>query len=179
MTQAVLTSLVGFAWAAAPARAQQPTLADVKIELDELKKQINEMKTVQKQMADVILGRNEGLRAEDAGLQKRLDNMAEAIRRLDERVNTINDRFAPAPRVAGSSPLTGGTVAPRGTVRLVNDYFTDVAVVLNGVSHVLAPLQARDVVVAPGEFRYSLPQSGGLETRSRIRDGETVTLRIR
>jgi hypothetical protein len=175
----LLASLVAVAWAAGPARAQEPKLSDLKTELDELKKQFNEMKAVQKQVADVILGRNEGIRPEDAGLQKRLDSLAESVRKLDERVTTIGDRFAPMPRVVGSSPLAAGPVMARGTVRLLNNYVTDVSVVVNGVAHVLAPGQAADVAVAPGEFRYALPQSGGFETRSRIRDGETVTLRIR
>ena len=101
-----------------PARAQEPRLSDSKTELDELKKQLNEMKVVQRQMADVILGRYEGLRPEDAGLQKRLDTLAESIRKLDERVTTIGDRFAPMPRMAGSSPIAAGPPAAHGTVRL-------------------------------------------------------------
>jgi hypothetical protein len=60
----------------------------------------------------------------------------------------------------------------------VNEYPVDVSVVLNGVVHILAPAQRQDVPVAPGEFGYALPQSGGLEKRSRIRENETVTLRI-
>src|SRR4029079_12906844 len=109
-----------------------------------------------KQVAEVVLGRNEGLRPDDAGLQKRLDTLAESIGKMDERVTTIGDRFAPMPRVAGSSPLSAGPAVPRGTVRLVNNYFTDVSVVVNGVAQVLAPGQAADVAVAPGEFRYAL-----------------------
>jgi hypothetical protein len=178
--QTILSSLLGAALAAAPVSAQGDSTkpVDVKAELKEMKDQLSELKTAQKQISDVILGRNEGRTLEDAGLQKRLDALAESIRKLDEKVTRIGEQVATTQRTAGSSPLTGN-VTPKGTVRLVNDYAVDVSIVLNGVSYVLPPGQRRDVAVAPGDFGYALPQSGGMETRSKIKDGETVTLRIR
>jgi hypothetical protein len=183
--QAVLTALIGGALAAGPGTSQGPAGAgdankpvDVKVELGELKKQVNEMKAAQKQIADVILGKNEGKAPEDAGLVKRLDTMAEAIRKLDEKLTRIGEQVAATQRVAGSSPINNPPPV-RGTVRLVNNYFTDVSIIVNGVSYLLAPTQTKDVAVAPGEFGYALPQSGGIETRSQIKNGETVTLRIK
>lgn len=173
-----LTALFAAALAAGPGRAQEPKLADVKADLDALKKQVEDIKAMQKQIGEVILGRNEWKTPEDAGLQKRLDAMAEAIRKLDEKLTKVGDQVNTTTRTAGSSPINS-PVPAKGTVRLVNDYFYDVSIVLNGVSHLLAPRQTKDVAVAPGDFAYALPQSGGVEKKSPIRDGETVTLRIK
>ncbi len=181
--QAILSTMISAALAAGPVNSQGTGDAnkpvDVKAELDELKKQVNEMKTTQKQIADVILGRNEWKMPEDAGLQKRLDAMAEAIKKLDEKLAKIGEQVNTTQRVVGSSPINNNTPLAKGTLRLVNNYHVEVPIIVNGVSYLLAPSQTREVAVAPGDFGYSLPQSGGIETKSKIKDGETVTLRIK
>jgi hypothetical protein len=189
--QAALTTLVAAALAAGPVQTfaqgtNDPKPVDVKAELEDLKKQMAELKTTQKQMADVVLGRGEGRFPDEAGLQKRLEVLSDAMRRiedkvtkLDEKVTKFGEQVAATQRTSGSSPLTGPAVNPHATVRLVNDFPTDVTVVLNGVVHQIAPAQKKEVAVAPGEFGYALPQSGGVESKARIRENETVTVRIR
>jgi hypothetical protein len=79
------------------------------------------------------------------------------------------------PTPSATAPLTG----PKGVVRIVNEYPVEISLLVNGKSYRVAPSESRSIDVPSGSYTYELLQSGAAATTSPIRDGETVTLRIR
>jgi hypothetical protein len=107
----------------------------------------------------------------DPGLLEQVRGLKDDVARLktDVKSSTSFSRGG-----VGTDPLAG-----RGTVRVVNEYPVMVSIRVNGVSHRLDPNEKKDIVVPAGEFRYELLTAGAGETRSVIREKETVTLRIK
>ncbi len=158
---------------------------DVKKLLEGIRNDLNSLKTSQGYLEDAILGKKDGTGAgPDAGLIKRFDD-------LDRRLKAVESalaRLGYLPRetgdrsTSGFGPGTGGgtgTVIGRAYVRIVNDYPTDTSLIVNGKSYRLAQGETRTVEVPPGSYTYELLHAGSQPTTSTIKEGETVTLRIR
>jgi len=190
---ALATALgVGFALAPAPAaRAEEPKPAAADIELkkqiDDLKKEVAALRKQNEVQGEYLLGRTDGkapVTQLDHGLLKRVETLEEAIARIEKKVDATK-------QVVGSSPLgnptpigNGGNPPPAtttgsGTIRLINEYPTEVKIVVNGVSHDLKANELKQVTVPAGEFVYELMAAGATKTTSTIKDAERVTLRIR
>ena len=156
--------------------AKQPAAElDVKKAIDDLKKEVAALRKQNEVQADYILGRTDGkapVLPVDLGLLKRVQTLEEAIVRIEKKLDATK-------QVVGSSPIGGGASAGTGTIRLINEYATDVKIVVNGTSHDLKSNELKEVAVPAGEFVYELLATGAARTTSTIKDTERVTLRIR
>ena len=199
---AVLSAAVAASMAAGHAGAQDVKKAD----LDALTRRIDAMhadvlalKEFKGDLDAAVFGKKEGGAGADGlfrrinALQDRLDKLNgldEQMKGIREEITKLNGKLDRSV-VAGSSPL-GGTgaagvpqpmpgpaAANRSTVRLSNEYATEVSVILNGQSYRLAPGEVKGVGVPAGSYTYELLQAGGGPVTSKIADGESVTLRIK
>jgi len=185
LRQAMMSAALGAGFALAPTpvlRAEEPPRpqpvpeVDVKTQISDLKKEVAALRKQNEVQADYILGRTDGKAAllpVDLGLLKRVQTLEEAIVRIEKKLDATK-------QVVGSSPI--GDPAPtggKGTIRLINEYATDVKIVVNGTSHELKSNELKEVTVPAGEFVYELLATGAAKTTSTIKDTERVTLRIR
>lgn len=183
LRRTVLAAALGFTLAPNALRAQEPKddvkpmkpadEPDLKKQVADLKKEVDALRKQNEVQADLILGRSDGkdpVTPVDRGLLKRVQTLEEAIKRIEARLD------AAPKQVVGSSPIgTAGT----GVVRLINEYPTDVEIVVNGVAHKLKASELKELSVPAGEFVYELLAVGAVKTTSTIKDAERVTLRIR
>lgn len=146
----------------------RPT-GNVKDEIESLKKDIVAMNTF---VRESLEGKVEKGFTHD-GVIKRLQKLDESMETLTRKVAALDGKV-----VSGSSPIPRDD-ANRGTVRIVNDYPIEIAIIVNGVSYRLDPNTRKDIPVPSGSFKYQLLTSGGSEAERSIKDGETVTLTIR
>lgn len=138
--------------------------------LEAIEKKIAELTEAVKGKKDsdgYVLPSNPGLVADVA----RLSNEVAALRQQLEAQKSTSLR----PGV-GADPMAG-----KGTVRIVNEYPVEISMVINGKSQRVAANTELKVTVPMGEFSYLLLSSGvaGTETKSTIKEKETVTLRIK
>jgi len=188
---ALATALgIGFALAPAPARAEEPKPAVVDVELqkqiDDLKKEVAALRKQNEVQGEYLLGRTDGKEAItplDHGLLKRVQTLEEAIARIEKKFDATKQVVGSSPlgnpTPVGNGALTPATATGSGTIRLINEYPTDVKIVVNGVSHDLKMNELKQVTVPAGEFVYELMAAGATKTTSTIKDAERVTLRIR
>lgn len=151
----------------------KPVEVDVKKQIEDLKKEIAALRKQHEVNDDFIHGRKDPILPADHGLLKRVQTLEEAIKRIEAKLD------AGTRQAVGSSPIREAAVAGTGTIRLINEYPTDVRIVVNGVSHELKPNELKELAVPAGEFVYELLAAAAAKTTSTIKDGERVTLRIR
>jgi hypothetical protein len=160
-------------------------IEDLTIRIGEMQKDqkilIEGVQAEQKKLYEAINGKKDkdGIPVEsDRGL-------VEKVKQLTNRLDAIEKQLKPATSaLRPQSPETqSSAVMPRaqkGIVKIVNEYPVPISMVINGVtSYKVEPQKSRDVEVPAGRFTYQLLESGAAPTDSTIRDGETVTLRIK
>lgn len=148
-------------------------------DFETLKKEIEELRTDIKELRDAILGRADSGTAND-GLLRVLQRLNTTLSNLDERLQKLGS--ADMQRIAGASPLAGGAsppIAGRAVVRIVNEYPIEISMLVNGIPHRIPPMLTKEVSITPGSFSYQLLTSGASEVAGVVREGETVTLRVR
>ena len=192
--QLVMSAVFGAALAATPALAQdqkpmpekkeQP--ADAAKLLEDIKKDVGELKKARTDLEDLIYGKADGKTAADQGIMRRLSELETKLNAIQTTLNQIQTTLKdPTKSTSGYAtpgtsgiPGTPGFTGPRAIVRLVNDYPTDVSMMVNGRSHRLAPGEVKTVEVPAGSYTYELLHAGALSKTAAIKDGETVTLRV-
>ena len=189
-----LSTTMGVALAFAPTNAiraedpkPMPTPAEIKAIETALKKEIGDLKDELKKSKEVVgmldlqvMGRQDGkgLTLTDDGLLKRMEKLEKAMKEIDTKLVTMNEMLAK--RTVGSSPLDGGkTAAGMGKVKVVNEFSTKISIMVNEKSYPIDPAQTKEIEVPMGNFSYLLIADGTTKTTSAIKEGETVTLRIR
>ena len=180
-----LSTTMGVALALAPTsalRAEEPKTIqlDVKAvetalkkEIADLKEELKKSKELLSSLDELVMGRKDAkvMVPADAGLMARMEKIEKAIKSIDEAMSK---------RTVGSSPLEGAKPATgMGRVKVVNEFTTKISIMVNGTSYPLDPSQAKEIEVPRGSFDYLLIAEGATKTMSAIKDGETVTLRIR
>lgn len=183
--QLVMSAVFGAALATAPLRAEDakapPAKADatkIQEQLDALRTDLNKLRDDVKKLdslKDVVLGTKDGTAGTNAGLLKRLGDMEETLKQINAKLGQ-QDANRTTSAYAGS---TNNAITTRAHVRIVNDYPTGLSMLINGRSVRLEPGESRTVGVPPGSYTYELLHAGSHPTTSAIKDGETVTLRIR
>ena len=162
---------------------------DLKKELESVKALLEGMNAKQKQLGDAVLGKGEG-KDLDAGVVKKLDDLATSIKTLDETVKKLEEKVTKLGdnlekvRLANSSPLTNKDASkellkPTAIVKLINGYGDRVTMIVNGTPHRLEIGETKDVNVPSGKFEYALPLAGGEIKSSTVKDSEIVTLKIK
>jgi hypothetical protein len=180
-----MSAVFGAALATAPLRAEDPKAPAAKADAGEIQKQLDALKadlnklrddvTKLRSLEDVVLGTKDGAAGTNAGLLKRLGDMEDTLKQINAKLGQLDTN-----RTTSAYGGTGtGTTAARSHVRIVNDYPTELSLMVNGRSYRMQPGESRTVDVPPGGYTYELLHAGSHPTTSSIKDGETVTLRIR
>jgi hypothetical protein len=187
--QLVLSAVFGAALAAAPAsqvaaqdeKKNQPDLAAIKTQLDQIEKDVKSLQKFRKDTDDLVLGKENSTALADMGLIRRLSEIESQINRINETLRQINLKLGDPSRSTTSAfgPTLPGAAVGRGYVRIVNDYPTEMSMIVNGRSYRVPPGQATTVDVPPGSFTYELLHAGSAQKATTVREGETMTLRIR
>jgi len=185
-----LSTTLGVALALAPTsaiRAEEPKVSDLKavetvlkIEISGLKEELKKAKELVATLDEQVLGRKDGkvMVPADAGLMARMEKIEKAIKSMETKITSLDE--AMSKRTVGSSPLEGTKLAAGfGKVKVVNEFATKISIVVNEKSYPLAPSQEKEIEVPMGSFTYMLIGEGSAKTTSAIKEGETVTLRIR
>ncbi|QDU20635.1 hypothetical protein [Urbifossiella limnaea] len=126
----------------------------------------------------------------DPGVVRQLKELRDEVASLKSQFETLKSTSlrpaATGPAIPGvPNQMPGGNPAPaapqQGTVRVVNEYPVEITMVVNGRTHRVAPNATQDIAVVSGEFSYQLlsANTAAAPTRSTIRPGEVVTLRIK
>ncbi len=162
----------------APAPTPAPVAAFGREQLDGLKADVSELKDYKRQVQDLLQGKADGSSSVlDAGVLKRLTDLERKLESLEKSVEAV--RAIMTRLEAGSTSLKPSAPAVKTAVRLVNDYPSDLSLILNGASHRLKQGEAKTVDVPPGSFTYELIADGATAITRIIRAEETVTLRIK
>lgn len=185
-SESVALPLPAPATPAAPTQAPPTTPAVgglTKEQYDALKADVDALKDYKRQVQDLLQGKSDGAAQSvlDAGVLKRLTDLEAKLDRLEKTVESMRQavtRTEPG-RTALSPPAPMPAPATKSAVKLVNDYPTDLSIILNGTSHRLKPGETKTVSVPPGSFTYELIADGATAITRTIRDDETVTLRIK
>lgn len=193
----LLSATLGAALAGTPASAQDPTksnpatgsgsgteavkkddLADLKATLNGIKDDITKLKATTKDADEAVFGKKDGKgTGADAGLLARFAKMEDDLKRFEETLKRIEGRLNEMAKTSTSG--FGPTAPTRASVRIINDYQTDMTLILNRSSHRLAPGEIKTIEVPSGSYTYELLVPGGHPVTSALKDGETVTLRIK
>jgi len=165
----------------------EPTKVDATAkEVESLKLELAAVKKLVDALDTTVYGRKDGqvIYPQDKGHRKLLEDLTASMKSLDTRLKTMEEKLAKT--TVGSSPLPTTTVPPTGvpivgksTLKLVNEYNVPISLVVNGVSHPLEPQQSKDLEIPSGSFSYELIGTAEAKRTSSIKEGETVTLRIR
>ncbi len=193
--QLVMSAAFGAALAAAPVApvaaqdkdksqpdaTKKDDLTDIKDQLKTLREDVKNLQTFRKEIDDLVLGKKDGTGiGPDAGLIKRLNELEGRLNKIQESLNSISARLGgPSNSTSAFGPPAPGVVPGRAFVRIVNEYPTEMSMLVNGRSYRVLPGQTTTVEVPPGGYTYELLHTGSQPVTSTVKEGETVTLRIR
>jgi hypothetical protein len=190
MKHLFLSAVIGAAVAGtAPmeAFAQDPAKPGEKeVTLKDLDKKVkdltDELATVKKKKDDLeklVNGSADGkaLTPTEKGLVRRVEELEALVTTLKGKIETLEK--AGAKSVSEKAPLPT-VLAGKGKVVLVNEFRTRLSIIVNKTSHPLDPNEMKEVVVPEGELNYELVEfPNAAPVKSTIKEGETVTLRIK
>lgn len=193
------SALVGAALAAAPVSAQTPAeklpvekkdalkaddLSTMKKQLEDITKELGLNKTFRDNTEDVIQGRkNAETGKTDPGLISKVLDFDARLRRIEETLLRLEKSMSEAAKSTSAyspkdtSPMA--MIGPRSTVRIVNEYPVQISMIVNGKSHRLEPNETKLVEITAGSYTYELLHAGAQATNGVIKDGDTITLRIK
>jgi hypothetical protein len=193
--QLVMSAAFGAALAAAPLapvaaqddakKGQTDTgkkddIADIKKQLEDIQKDVQSLQRFRKSLEDEVFGKPDGKALADMGLIKRLTEIESKINRIEATLNQISARLGdPSKSTSAFAPPAPGAAVGRAFVRIVNEYPTEMSMLVNGRSYRVLPGQTATVEVPPGGYTYELLHTGSQPVTSTVKEGETVTLRIR
>lgn len=191
--QLLMTAVLGAALAASPAPAQvgttgAPGLAlkgageqkdDVKAELKKIAEDLKELQKSIKTLSDAVNGTKDGAVGVDAGLLKRVLTLESSFSTIDAALKRIEGKLTEQKTTSGFTPPMPMPSA-KAFVRIINEYPTDMSLLVNGKSHRIKAGETKTVEVAPGSYTYELLHAVAQQpVTSSVKENETVTLRIR
>ena len=193
------SALVGAALAAAPVSAQTPAeklpvekkdapkaddITAIKKQLADIATELATNKTFRDNTEDVIQGRKSAETGKtDPGLISKMLDFDARLKRIEETLLRLEKTMSEAAKSTSAyspkdtSPMA--MIAPKSTVRIVNEYPVQISMIVNGKSHRLEPNETKLVEITAGSYTYELLHAGAQATNGVIKDGETITLRIK
>ena len=164
--------------------ATPPTSVPTETETEKLTKEIKTLKDDLKvnkdkreQLELQVNGKPKAVDKIDLGLAKRLENAEAEIKLLVEKIKILETTGT---KSVVEKTLLPATIAGKGKVVIVNEFKVKLSVMLNGTSHVLDKDETKTILVGEGQFKYELVDfAGATPVTSNIKEGETVTLRIK
>jgi hypothetical protein len=162
-----IAALVAVLFAGAPIRAGNPEL------LDEMRKEIRELKEDMANLRRSVLRDNELANREMKLLHERMARIEDSMARL----------AAPPPGAStrSASSFTPAAPMPTGTIRLYNTMPTEATLYVDGVGYAVPPFSVRTLPNHPvGAITYQASSIGGIgpTVRSTLAPNETLTVRI-
>jgi len=224
--QALKSAALGVALAVTPVTAAEPPatmpksdapktepakddpLAELKKQVDALRKDTNLEKDFRKLTDDAVMGKlNKETNKTEPGLVTKFDELdarlkklekslekldvskfEEAVARLEKKLDAANNSTIaqkpdaaakPMPGPAATTPPGPAILGPKATVRIVNEYPVPISMMVNGSSHRVEPSASKYVDVPAGSYTYELLHSGSQATTATIKENDSVTLRIK
>jgi hypothetical protein len=161
--------------------AEKSELAALKKQLDETNTKLAQVQQQIQQLTELLQGRSgnaerpatTGLLDDIRSLRNKLAEVEAELNKLRSQYSAFSPARPTAPSSTSLSPFAG-----KGLIRLVNDFPSEVTMVLNGITYRIPPRQTVDISVPAGEFSYQLLDAGGTVVRKPIREQELVVLRI-
>jgi hypothetical protein len=156
-------------------RTTDQKLADIDKKLAEL----TELMKGKKDSAGYAIPSDPGLLAE---VKKLKDEVAALNKQIEEmKRSTTSLRPGTGTTGPGPAPVPTDPLANKGFVRVVNDYKTEITIVVNNQSYRVAAGTALSIPVPAGEFTYQLLNDPThiAPIRSTVEATKTVTLRVK
>ncbi|HEV3386127.1 MAG TPA: hypothetical protein VG097_15005 [Gemmata sp.] len=163
------------------AKDDKGDIAELRNKVDDANKKLTDIQKDLQKLTELLNGRKDSQGfpvPSDPGVVAQLKILKDNLAIIEQDINKL--------KAQASTSLKPTTVTPvpeiktgRGTVRIVNEYPIQISMVVNGTSYQIPPSKEVVVEVAAGDFTYQLLQSGASPTLSKIRDKESVTLRIK
>lgn len=151
----------------AGAQAAEPTPADLKKAVEDLKLITDDLKTLKEAATHIP-----DLRKKVAEAAARIDmielDIIEIKKKLDKTTTALR------PNNDGTTPNLKG----QGRLRFVNAFSEEMSVVVNGKSYRLVPGEERVIPVPPGDYRYQVLQLQTQSQERRIAADEVKTITI-
>ena len=178
-------ALMGGAMAEDPKKpATPPTSVPTETETKKLTEEIKNLKDDLKvnkdkleQLELQVNGKPKAVDKIELGLVKRLENAEAEIKLLVQKILILETTGT---KSVVEKTLLPATIAGKGKVVIVNEFKVKLSVMLNGTSHVLDKDETKTILVGEGQFKYELVDfAGATAVTSNIKEGETVTLRIK
>jgi hypothetical protein len=129
------------------------------------------MVSVNKLMSDVAV-----LRDEHAKLKQELTDLRNRMSAPPQPPQPSTS-FYGGPTTSAAPP-TGVTSPGNARVRLVNNWFTDMAAVINGVTYNLTPGTQRTVTLPPGNMQFQVMRVADIPQARTLMPGEELMLEL-
>ena len=137
-------ALSGTPVAAAPLGGPAPGLAlkgaggdskdDVKTQLEQIQKDLKELQKSFKALSDAVNGTKDGAVGADSGLLKRVMALESSFTLIDAALKRIETKLGEQKSTSGFAPPTPMPSA-KAFVRIINEYPTEMSLLVNGKSH--------------------------------------------
>ncbi|MGL6074493.1 MAG: hypothetical protein ACRC8S_10065 [Fimbriiglobus sp.] len=191
--------------AAKPEAPKADAVADLKKMVEDLKTELANEKKLREEVTDVILGKKNsdgntvpGMMSKVLDFDARLKKIEDAIAKLDlkrleetltkidlklSELNSSTSKVLKPEAKDTTKPETGDTPktmpSPKSTIRIVNEYPVPISMIVNGVSHRLESNQSKTVEIPAGAYTYELLNAGSQATNATIKEGDSITLRVK
>jgi hypothetical protein len=151
--------------------------ADVARSIEDLKKDVESLRKSRDSVDDLLYGKADGKSPIDLGIMRRLSDLDARLKSVESALARIESALKDPTRTSGYAPGTA-PITTRSHIRIVNDYPTEMSMMVNGKSYRIAPGEVKILDVPAGSYSYELLHAGSQPKSGTVRDGETVTLRI-
>ncbi len=180
------TALMGGAMAEDPKKPESPpktvpadatTTDKMSKDIEALKAELKVNKEKREQLELLVNGKPNAVDKIDMGLAKRLEKAEVELKLLTDKIKQLE--------INGTKSVVEKTTLPativgKGKVVIVNEFKVKMSVMINGTSYPLDKDETKTIMVNEGEFKYELVDFAGAKPIvSSIKEGETVTLRIK
>lgn len=162
-----------------PGAEKEPTLKDLEKSIKGLTEELAAQKKKKDDLEKLITGTGDGkaLTPVEKGLVRRVEELETTVTALKSRIEAL-EKAGPK-SVSEKTPLSAA-LAGKGKVVLVNEFRARLSIVVNKTSYPLDPSEMKEVLVPEGELNYELVEfPNAAPVKSTIKEGETVTLRIK
>lgn len=155
---------------------KQPPMKTVEEQIKELQGEIKLLKEQKKELTETLHGPADGKGTpSEIGVLKRLEKAEADMKKMAEAIDELKSKLATR-TVVEKTPISPG----KGKVVLVNEFRTKLSIMVNNVSYPLEPNEVKELQVDAGKFTYELVEFPNASmVKSDIKEGETVTLRIK